>query len=66
MAIAGLGLSIVYLINPGAGMVEAIPDVIPWIGNLDEATATGILIWSAKELLGKKEKPDTENLDDKT
>lgn len=33
-----------YILNPGAGFVEFIPDNIPVIGNLDEAAAIAILI----------------------
>lgn len=33
-----------YLINPTAGVFELIPDIIPIIGNLDEATASLIII----------------------
>lgn len=39
MAVAGL-----YLLNPGAGVIDLIPDVIPVLGNLDEASAVAILI----------------------
>jgi len=38
-AIAGI-----YLLNPGAGFVELIPDALPIVGNLDEAGAVAILI----------------------
>lgn len=37
-------LSTIYLLNPGAGVFEIIPDNIPGIGNLDEATALLLLI----------------------
>ena len=37
-------LSFIYLINPTAGFFELIPDVIPIIGNIDEGTASLILI----------------------
>ena len=37
-------LSLVYIINPGAGIFELIPDNIPFVGNLDEATAVFILL----------------------
>jgi len=40
MALAGF----IYLLNPGMGVFELIPDNIPFIGNLDEGAAT-ILIW---------------------
>ncbi len=39
-------LSFLYLCNPGLGIFELIPDSIPLIGNLDEATATYFLISS--------------------
>lgn len=37
-------LSLLYILNPGAGVFELIPDNIPFIGNLDEATAAMILL----------------------
>jgi uncharacterized membrane protein YkvA (DUF1232 family) len=37
-------LSAVYLFNPGAGVIELIPDNFPIIGNLDEAAAAALLI----------------------
>ena len=37
-------VSALYLINPGFGLFEFIPDTIPFIGNLDEATATLLLL----------------------
>lgn len=39
MVVAGL-----YLLNPTAGILELIPDVIPVVGNLDEATAVALII----------------------
>ncbi len=41
-----LGLiCLVYLINPGAGVIELLPDNLPIIGNLDEGLAmTGLLM----------------------
>ena len=59
MAAVGFGLCTIYILNPTFGVFELIPDVTPIIGNLDEATATGILIWCAKELFSKKKKPDS-------
>ncbi len=43
VALAGL-LSLVYLLNPGAGVFELIPDNLPIIGNLDEAAAVAIIL----------------------
>ena len=40
LALVGFG----YLLNPGMGIFEIIPDNIPFIGNLDEGAAT-MLIW---------------------
>ena len=37
-------LSTIYLIYPSAGVFELIPDPIPFVGSLDEATATALLI----------------------
>lgn len=37
-------ISVIYLINPGAGIIEIIPDVVPLIGNLDEGIATALLL----------------------
>lgn len=35
-----------YLLNPGFGIFELIPDNIPLVGNMDEATATFLVISS--------------------
>jgi hypothetical protein len=37
-------LAALYLINPTAGFLEFLPDNLPLIGNLDEATATLLLL----------------------
>ncbi|MBU0483937.1 MAG: DUF1232 domain-containing protein [Proteobacteria bacterium] len=37
-------ISLLYLLNIGAGFIELIPDNIPVIGNLDEAAAALLLI----------------------
>ena len=43
----GIGaLSAFYLFNPTAGFLELLPDNLPVIGNLDEATATLLLLRS--------------------
>jgi hypothetical protein len=47
LLVAAIGIvSAFYLINPGFGILEFIPDNIPFIGNLDEATATFLLLSS--------------------
>jgi hypothetical protein len=35
---------LLYLVNPGAGVLELLPDGAPLVGNLDEAAATAFLI----------------------
>ena len=39
-------LSGLYLVNPGFGLFEFIPDALPLVGNLDEGTAAFLLISS--------------------
>jgi uncharacterized membrane protein YkvA (DUF1232 family) len=56
-SILGLCLGIVYLLNPGSGVIEFIPDNIPVIGNLDEAGAVLLVLKCLGDLgfvLGKK------------
>lgn len=55
LAFIASAAAIIYIINPTFGVYEFLPDNMPIVGNLDEATATAILIWGAKELFGKKE-----------
>lgn len=49
--------SLVYLVNPTAGVLEFIPDNIPFLGNLDEAGATTMLIWAISELRNRRVSP---------
>lgn len=45
MVVAVLGvLSAIYIVNPGAGIFELIPDNLPLVGNLDEAAAVVLLL----------------------
>lgn len=37
-------LGAIYLLNPTAGIIEIIPDITPWVGNLDEGAAA-LLVW---------------------
>ncbi|MBL7939843.1 MAG: DUF1232 domain-containing protein [Flavobacteriales bacterium] len=43
VALAGI-LSALYLLNPTLGLFELLPDNIPFVGNIDEATATMVLL----------------------
>ncbi|MFA5828785.1 MAG: DUF1232 domain-containing protein [Candidatus Shapirobacteria bacterium] len=43
MATIGV-VSGLYLLNPGFGIFELIPDAVPFVGNLDEGTATFFLL----------------------
>ncbi|MFC1592274.1 DUF1232 domain-containing protein [Thermodesulfobacteriota bacterium] len=47
VALVGL-ISFIYLINPGMGIFELIPDSLPLIGNLDEAAAAVLLLSALK------------------
>lgn len=40
-----------YLLNPGFGIFEIIPDNVPLIGNMDEVTAT-FLVFSSLAYFG--------------
>lgn len=48
IAFGAIALGVVYLINPTAGVLELIPDALPFVGNLDEATATALVIWGVQ------------------
>ncbi len=37
-------LGVIYLLNPGAGLFELIPDNLPLIGNLDDGLALALLV----------------------
>ena len=41
-------LSVIYILNPTAGLFEIIPDNLPFIGNLDEAAAVALLLMCLK------------------
>lgn len=60
VALAGI-LSVLYLLNPTLGIFELLPDNLPFVGNLDEATATMVLLgamryfgWDVTDLFMKK------------
>ncbi len=37
-------IGLIYILNPTAGIIEFIPDNIPFIGNLDEAGAIILIL----------------------
>lgn len=37
-------ISVLYILNPGAGIFELIPDNTPFIGNLDEGAASMLFL----------------------
>ncbi len=43
-------LSGLYLVNPGFGVFEFLPDNLPVIGNIDEGAATVLFLWSMAQL----------------
>jgi uncharacterized membrane protein YkvA (DUF1232 family) len=49
-AVAGVLFSLFYLVNPGAGVIELLPDNLPFIGNLDEVGITGFLVYCLRVL----------------
>lgn len=51
VVVAAGALGVLYLINPTAGFLELLPDPLPLVGNLDEATAT-VLVVSALRYFG--------------
>jgi hypothetical protein len=50
LALAGF----IYLLNPGAGIFEFIPDNLPIVGNLDEAGASMLVWYGLLEMLEKR------------
>ena len=54
VAVLGVLLGSLYVINPGAGIIELIPDNVPIFGNLDEAAATTMLVLSLQSLFGRR------------
>ncbi len=50
--VAGLGiLGVLYMLNFGFGVIEILPDNLPFLGNMDEAAAL-FLIYSSAEYFG--------------
>ncbi len=55
-ALVTITVAVIYLLNPGWGVFELIPDNIPFFGNLDEGAATMLLIWGIKTLKNNSQK----------
>ena len=51
--ILALAIGILYLTNPTAGALEFLPDILPFVGNLDEAGATLLVVYGFNQLRGK-------------
>ena len=47
-------VSIIYLLNPSAGIFELLPDNIPFIGNIDEGFASFVLFSSIEYFRGNQ------------
>jgi uncharacterized membrane protein YkvA (DUF1232 family) len=60
LSVIGLIIGIIYILNPTFGVFEIIPDNIPYIGNLDEASAVLLILACLKELKkGRTKKNDS-------
>lgn len=46
----GIALGVFYLLVPTGGWIELVPDALPFVGSLDEAGATGLVILGAQYL----------------
>jgi len=64
-SILGLIVGVIYILNPTFGVFELIPDNLPYIGNLDEASAVLLILACIKELKkkgdGEKEEQDKDS-----
>ncbi len=64
VVLAGI-LAFLYLVNPTFGLFELLPDNLPLVGNIDEATATMVLLgalryfgWDLTNLFVKRQAID--------
>lgn len=48
MTLVGV-LGLIYLLNPGLGIFELLPDSLPIIGNIDEALAATLVLAALRE-----------------
>ncbi len=49
-SLGGAALATAYLLNPAAGIFEALPDNLPLLGNIDEVGATVLLLFCLANL----------------
>jgi uncharacterized membrane protein YkvA (DUF1232 family) len=49
----GIAACLIYLLNPGLGIFELIPDNLPVVGNLDEGAAAALLVLLFQSLRSK-------------
>lgn len=49
-------IGVIYILNPTAGIFELIPDVLPFVGNIDESIAVMLVLAGIVEAVeGKKQ-----------
>ncbi|WP_412473831.1 hypothetical protein [Halobacteriovorax sp. YZS-1-1] len=53
LPLIGIIIGVIYILNPTAGVIEIIPDNLPYIGNLDEAGAVLLIISCLKKFREK-------------
>ncbi|MEH0860363.1 DUF1232 domain-containing protein [Halobacteriovorax sp. DPLXC-1] len=53
LPLIGIVIGVIYILNPTAGVIEIIPDNLPYIGNLDEAGAVLLIISCLKQIRSK-------------
>ncbi len=60
VVLAGVA-ALLYLLNPTLGVFEFLPDNLPFVGNIDEATASMVLLaalrylgWDLTDLFAKR------------
>ncbi len=51
-------IGVVYLLNPTLGVLELLPDNLPFIGNLDESAAVMLVLAGIVEMLEGKKSPN--------
>ena len=55
-------IGVIYLLNPTAGILEFLPDNLPFVGNLDETVAVMLVLAGIVEIVeGKKYRNEKKN-----